>query len=61
MDADATVELDREVVIRIATGESTAADAIGAGRARIEGDAAAFTVLFEHLDVFMSMFPIVEP
>ncbi|MDW3216792.1 MAG: alkyl sulfatase dimerization domain-containing protein [Ilumatobacteraceae bacterium] len=59
--ADATVELDREVIIRIATGESTAAEQVETGRATVTGDHAAFTVLFEHLDVFMSMFPIVEP
>lgn len=59
--ADATVELDRSVIIEIAIGELTAAGAIEAERATVDGDAAAFTVLFDHLDVFMSMFPIVEP
>ncbi len=60
-DADATVTLDRSVIIEISAAESTAAEAVAAGRATVDGDVGAFTVLFDHLDVFMSMFPIVEP
>ncbi|MFW2333040.1 alkyl/aryl-sulfatase, partial [Ilumatobacter sp.] len=60
--ADATVSLDRSVLIEISAAELTATEAIDAGRAAVDdGDAAAFTVLFDHLDVFLSMFPIVEP
>ena len=59
--ADATVELDRTVIIEISSAELTAAEAVGSGRAVVTGDQSAFTVLFDHLDVFMSMFPIIEP
>jgi alkyl sulfatase BDS1-like metallo-beta-lactamase superfamily hydrolase len=60
-DADATVTLDRSVLIDISAAEVTAAEAVASGRATVDGDVEAFTVLFDHLDVFMSMFPIVEP
>jgi len=59
--ADATVTLDRSVVIEISAVELTATEAVESGRATVDGDVGAFTVLFDHLDVFMSMFPIVEP
>ena len=60
-EADATVELDRSVMIEIGIVELSASEAIDAGRVVVTGDAAAFTVLFDHLDSFASMFPIVEP
>jgi alkyl sulfatase BDS1-like metallo-beta-lactamase superfamily hydrolase len=60
-DADATVELDRSVLIEISSAELTAADAIAVGRATVDGDAGAFCAIFDHLDVFWSMFAIVEP
>ncbi len=60
-EPDATVTLDRSVLIGIGAAELTAAEAIGSGRAVVDGDEAAFTVLFDHLDVFLSMFPIIEP
>lgn len=60
-DADATVTLDRSVLVEISSAELTAGGAIDAGRAVIDGDDAAFRVIFDHLDVFMSMFPIIEP
>jgi alkyl sulfatase BDS1-like metallo-beta-lactamase superfamily hydrolase len=59
--ADATVTLDRSVLIEFGSAELTADDAISSGRAAIDGDPAAFLAIFDHLDVFMSMFPIVEP
>jgi len=59
--ADASVSLDRSVIIEISSAELTVSEAIAAGRAVADGDVAAFTVLFDHLDVFLSMFPIVEP
>ena len=58
---DATVSLDRSVLIEIGANESTVADLIASGRVTIEGDQAAFEAVFGHLDTFMSMFPIVEP
>jgi alkyl sulfatase BDS1-like metallo-beta-lactamase superfamily hydrolase len=59
--ADATVTLDRGVLVEISAAELTPADAAEAGRVDIDGDPDAFAALFEHLDVFWSMFPIVEP
>ncbi len=59
--ADASVALDRSVLIDIGIVELSATEAIESGRAVVDGDAAAFTVLFDHLDSFESMFPIVEP
>ncbi|MEO6652585.1 MAG: alkyl sulfatase dimerization domain-containing protein [Ilumatobacteraceae bacterium] len=58
---DASVALDRSVLVEIGAAELTVGEAIEARRVQIDGDPAAFTVLFDHLDVFMSMFPIVEP
>ena len=58
---DATVTLDRSVVIEISSAELTAGGAIEAGRAVVDGDVQAFLAIFDHLDVFMSMFPIIEP
>lgn len=60
-DADATVRLDRSVLVEFASAELTAAEALETGRATVDGDPAAFRTVFDHLDVFMSMFPIVEP
>ena len=59
--ADATVTLDRSVLIDISSAELTAGQAIENGRAVVDGDEAAFVAIFDHLDVFMSMFPIIEP
>jgi alkyl sulfatase BDS1-like metallo-beta-lactamase superfamily hydrolase len=59
--ADATVRLDRSVLVDIGAAELSAVDAVESGRVTVEGDAEAFVALFAHLDVFESMFPIVEP
>jgi alkyl sulfatase BDS1-like metallo-beta-lactamase superfamily hydrolase len=59
--ADADVALDRSVLIEISSAELTSGEAIDSGRAVVDGDAAAFRAIFDHLDVFMSMFPIIEP
>jgi alkyl sulfatase BDS1-like metallo-beta-lactamase superfamily hydrolase len=60
-DADATVRLDRSVLVEIGSADLDADGAITTGRVVVEGDPAAFRAIFDHLDVFMSMFPIVEP
>jgi len=60
-EADATVMLARDVIIEMSAAELTVDDAIESGRVAVDGDDAAFRVLFDHLDVFFSMFPIVEP
>ena len=59
--ASAAVTLDRSVLIDISAALLSPAEAIDAGRASIDGERSAFEVVFDHLDVFMSMFPIVEP
>jgi alkyl sulfatase BDS1-like metallo-beta-lactamase superfamily hydrolase len=59
--ADANVTLDRSVLIDISSAELTAGQAIENSRAVVDGDEAAFLAIFDHLDVFMSMFPIIEP
>jgi alkyl sulfatase BDS1-like metallo-beta-lactamase superfamily hydrolase len=58
---DATATLDRAVLIELASAELTAQEAVDAGRVEVDGDVAAFRAIFDHLDTFMSMFPIVEP
>ena len=60
-DPDVTVTLDRSVLVDLSSNSVTIEEAIDVGRARFEGDAGALTQLFGHLDVFRSMFPIVEP
>ncbi len=59
--ADATVVLGRDVIVEIGAAELAVGDAVESGRVSVDGDVAAFIVLFDHLDMFMSMFPIVEP
>ncbi len=59
--ADATVTLDRSVLIEISSAELTVGEAIDTGRAVVDGNDTAFRAIFDHLDVFMSMFPIIEP
>ncbi|NNE13000.1 MAG: MBL fold metallo-hydrolase [Ilumatobacter sp.] len=59
--ADATVQLEHSLLVELGAAETTIGDAIDAGRVAIDGDESALRAIFEHLDVFMSMFPIVEP
>ncbi len=59
--ADATVTTTRPVLVDVAGGDRTFAEAVTAGDAVIEGDAGALGHIFDHLEVFMSMFKIVEP
>ncbi|MGA1557187.1 MAG: alkyl/aryl-sulfatase, partial [Ilumatobacteraceae bacterium] len=61
VEADATVRLDRSVLVEIGSADLDAAGAIESGRAVVDGDPTSFLAIFDHLDVFMSMFPIVEP
>ena len=60
-DVDATVTIDRSVLVEFGAAELTAQDAVDRGRVTVDGDAAAFVAVFGHLDTFLSMFPIVEP
>ena len=59
--ADATVTLDRAALNRLVLRELTFADAIKTGLARVEGDAATVTELFDLFDDFTLMFEVMEP
>ncbi|MEY3493180.1 MAG: hypothetical protein RL413_598 [Actinomycetota bacterium] len=59
--ADASIRLDRSLLLRIIVQETSFADEIGAGTIALDGDAAALLTVFGNLDVFMGGFPIVEP
>jgi alkyl sulfatase BDS1-like metallo-beta-lactamase superfamily hydrolase len=58
---DAIARLDRSVLVEIGSAEITMDEAIDSGRVTVEGDTNAARAIFGHLDVFLSMFPIVEP
>ena len=58
---DATLHVDHALLVDLAGAETTMADAIDAGRASVDGDVEAVHAVFDHLDTFESMFPIVEP
>jgi alkyl sulfatase BDS1-like metallo-beta-lactamase superfamily hydrolase len=58
---DATLHADHALLVDLAGAETTMADAIDAGRASVDGDVEAVHAVFDHLDTFESMFPIVEP
>ena len=60
-DADAVVTLDRDVLLEISANSIDTDAAIEAGRIVYEGDRRALSAMFDHLDTFQSMFPIVEP
>ena len=59
--ADATLRLDRATLTRVVLRETTLADAIAEGSARVDGDASRVAALFDLLDDFALMFPVVEP
>ncbi len=59
--ADANVALERSVLIEFGANELTVEDAVASGRVVVDGDVAALAAVFGHLDVFQSMFPIIEP
>jgi alkyl sulfatase BDS1-like metallo-beta-lactamase superfamily hydrolase len=59
--ADATVTIARPVLDQIALRELAFADAMARGLATVAGDAARVIDLFDLLDDFAVMFPVVEP
>jgi alkyl sulfatase BDS1-like metallo-beta-lactamase superfamily hydrolase len=59
--AVATFRLGRDTLLAICEGARPVAEAVEAGDIAVEGDAVAASVIFDHLDVFMSMFALVEP
>ncbi|MEY2995797.1 MAG: hypothetical protein RLZZ39_622, partial [Actinomycetota bacterium] len=59
--AVATLRLDRALLIKVITQETSFVDEIAAGNIALEGDAGALLTVFGNLDVFMGGFTIVEP
>jgi len=59
--ADATVTLERSVLDRLVLRETTLAEAMERGLARVDGDRAKVVELFGLLDDFTLMFEVVEP
>jgi alkyl sulfatase BDS1-like metallo-beta-lactamase superfamily hydrolase len=59
--AAVTFELTKATLLDIAEGQRTFEDAIAAGDAVADGDVSAAGMVFDHLDVFMSNFALVEP
>jgi len=59
--ADATVTLDRAALNRLVLRQLTFANAVKTGLARVEGNAATVTELFDLFDDFTLMFEVVEP
>jgi alkyl sulfatase BDS1-like metallo-beta-lactamase superfamily hydrolase len=60
-DADATVVTSRDALLAVTARETTVDASLETGAMRVEGDAGALRTVFDHLDVFESGFPIVEP
>lgn len=60
-EPDASATLDRGVLVEIGAGELTIGEAIDGGRVAVVGDDQPIRTVFGHLDVFLSMFPVVEP
>ena len=60
-DADATVVTTRDALLAVTARETTIDASLETGAMRVEGDAGALRTVFDHLDVFESGFPIVEP
>ena len=48
-------------LIAVSTKDTTFADLITAGTASIKGERTVLDAVFDHLDTFMTGFPIVEP
>ena len=59
--ADVTLTLPKSVLHGVVDGSTTFADAVAAGDAQATGDVAATGAIFDHLDVFMNFFKLVEP
>ena len=58
---DATLRVTHDLLVDLSAAETTISDAVSNGRASVDGDLAAARAVFDHLDVFESMFAIVEP
>lgn len=60
-DAAVTFTLTKRVFQHVIEGGTTFAGAVAAGDATAVGDVAAAGTIFDHLDVFMNFFKLVEP
>ena len=60
-EPDAVATLERSVLVELSTNSTTLSEELADGRIAVDGDVAALNALFDHLDTFQSMFPIVEP
>jgi alkyl sulfatase BDS1-like metallo-beta-lactamase superfamily hydrolase len=60
-DAAVTFTLTKRVFQQVIEGGATFAAAVAAGDATADGDVAAAGMIFDHLDVFMNFFKLVEP
>ena len=60
-DAAVTFTLTKRVFQQVIEGGVTFAAAVAAGDAIAVGDVAAAGTIFDHLDVFMNFFKLVEP
>jgi alkyl sulfatase BDS1-like metallo-beta-lactamase superfamily hydrolase len=59
--AAVTLTLSKRVLLEAAEGTRSLADAVAAGDAQADGDLAAAGLVFDHLDVFLTNFALVEP
>jgi alkyl sulfatase BDS1-like metallo-beta-lactamase superfamily hydrolase len=59
--AAVTLTLSKQVLLEAAEGTRSLADAVAAGDAVADGDLAAAGLIFDHLDVFLTNFALVEP
>jgi len=58
--ADTTIRLDRQVLTQIVMRQMTLTEAVEQGSVAIEGDASKLHELFDLLDEFQLMFPVIE-
>ena len=59
-DADTTITLDRQALTQIVMRQLTLGEAVVRGSVVIEGDASKLHELFDLLDEFQLMFPVIE-
>jgi alkyl sulfatase BDS1-like metallo-beta-lactamase superfamily hydrolase len=60
-DAAVGLTLARAALQDLVTGEATLADLVAAGTVTVDGDLAAAGAVFDHLDTFLTFFPVVTP
>ncbi len=60
-DPDATLSMTKGTLESLSALETTLADAVAGGQVNVSGDPGAAAQVFDHLDVFMSSFGLIEP